>query len=281
MSTTITTDFAGQINVFPRVIRIDTDQSYATITAAGFLNQFIPEGFAFYDTDMVAVAYADNYNADTTSLAWFSITFSAAVATLVPLTNTITFPVINTVTETSATPGTVRTYTGKMVETATTMTSGNIVGVRGEVDYVGASGGFIYGVQGKVFSTGTSSGSVWVAGVFGQFDLSAATPGAAQFATIWGDYGTTATAGTYTGARGIAMTNTTAAILNSQLYLYGAATNLLELDDNHGLSGATYFVAAGTGSGSWGHATVPPATFVLKITVNGTNYWLPLASSNS
>ena len=39
------------------------------------------------------------------------------------------------------------------------MTSGNVVGVRGEVDYVGASGGFLYGVQGKLIPTGTISGS--------------------------------------------------------------------------------------------------------------------------
>jgi hypothetical protein len=53
------------------------------------------------------------------------------------------------------------------------------------------------------------------------------------------------------------------------------------LNDNNGLVGSTYFQAAGTGSSSWGHATVPPAVKVLEINVNGTAYWIPLAASNS
>ena len=49
-----------------------------------------------------------------------------------------------------ATPGTVRALTGKVVDSVL-MTSGNIVGVRGEADYVGASGGFIYGDKAQLF----------------------------------------------------------------------------------------------------------------------------------
>lgn len=182
----------------------------------------------------------------------------------------------------SATPGTIRALKGVMTGTNTTMTSGNLVGVRGEVDCVGASGGFLYGAQGKVIPTGTLSGSVWCAGVFGQLDLSNATINAGQTAPIWGDYGTTSgTLTNQTGCYGIAMTNTTAVVTIGQLYLYGGATNLMYLNTNAGLSGVTYFKDAGTGSGSWGNATPPTPSKVLTISVDGTTYYLPLVAQNT
>jgi hypothetical protein len=115
------------------------------------------------------------------------------------------------------------------------MTTGNLVGNRGVVSVVGASGGFLYGQQGKVFSTGTLSGSVWVAPVFGQFDISAATINGAQLAPVWADYGTTS--GTITNASGMRMfagTNTTAATLNAMDYRYGKASALFELAGDGG-----------------------------------------------
>ncbi|MES1986482.1 MAG: hypothetical protein V4440_00365 [Pseudomonadota bacterium] len=182
----------------------------------------------------------------------------------------------------SATPGTVRAFKGLMTGTGTPITSGNLVGVRGEVDYVSASGGFMYGVQGKIIPTGTLSGSSWNAGVFGQLDISAATINAGQVAPIWGDYG--ASSGTLTnqtGLYGIAMTNTTAVVTAAQLYLYGGASALMKLETNAGLSGVTYYIDAGTGAGSWGNATPPTPTKVLKITVDGTAYYLPLVAQNT
>ena len=187
-----------------------------------------------------------------------------------------------TASTSSATPGTIRALKGVITGSNTTMTSGNLVGCRGEVDCVGASGGFLYGAQGKVIATGTLSGSAWTAGVFGQLDISAATINAGQCAPIWGDYG--ATSGTLTnqtGLYGIAMTNTTAAVLAGQLYLYGGATNLMLLNTNAGLSGTTYFKAAGTSSGSAGYASGCNATEVLQISVNGTTYYLPCFAQNS
>lgn len=182
----------------------------------------------------------------------------------------------------SATPGTIRALRGLITSTATVMTSGNLVGARGEADYVGASGGFIYGLQGKIIPTGTLSGSSWNAGVFGQLDISGATINAGQVAPIWGDYGTTSgTLTNQTGLYGIAMTNTTAAVLAGQLYLYGGAQNLMLLETNVGLSGVTYFINAGTGSGSWGNATPPTPSKVLRISVDGTQYYLPLVAQNT
>src|SRR5271165_2055250 len=96
-----------------------------------------------------------------------------------------------TSTTASATPGTIRALIGSMTGSASTISSGNLVGTRGEVHVVSASGGFFYGMQGKMYSTGTLSGSSWSAGVFGQFDISAATINGGQTAAIWGDYGAT------------------------------------------------------------------------------------------
>lgn len=177
-------------------------------------------------------------------------------------------PMVVTTTTALAAPGTIRSLTGKVIETATVMTSGNIVGVRGEADLVGASGGFVYGLQGKVITTGTLSGSVWVAPVFAQLDISTATVNAAQLAPIWADYG--ATSGTITSATGMRMfagTNTTAATLNSMIYLYGKATQLLELD----LNGSTYISTGGSG-------TLSGTINKIAITVEGVQYYIPCAT---
>lgn len=240
----IVTEFAGQVGVIPRIVKLDCDDSFSEITADNYLVSAIKTGYTFYQSDIVAVTYDVS---GTPTSQFFTVSITSSSINLNPLNESLTYPLVDSYSVSSATPGTVRTILGKITNTATTMTSGNIVGVRGEVDLVGASGGFLYGVQGKIIPTGTLSGSVWAAPVFAQFDISAATITNGQLAPVWADYGTTATAGTYTGARMYAGTNTTAAILNSQIYLYGGATNLFELVDNNGLVGATYITTpAGT-----------------------------------
>ena len=171
-------------------------------------------------------------------------------------------------TTASATPGTIRALKGLEVSTNATMTSGSLVGVRGEVDMVGASGGFVYGVQGKVIPTGTLSGSIWAPAVFGQYDLSAATINAGQIAAIWGDMG--ATGGTFTnvtGARMFAGTNTIASLtLNSMIYLYGKATSLFELSG----SSSTYISA--------GAATPSGDLKKIAITIDGVVHYILAAA---
>lgn len=180
----------------------------------------------------------------------------------------------------SATPGTLRALVGSFTESATTMTSGNVVGVRGVVNAVGASGGFIYGVQGKIVATGTLSGSLWAPAVFGQLDVSAATINGAQVAALWGDWGTTgATATDLSGCRGIVFTNTTANVLNAQDYRYGNATYLLELAGAGGT--LNYYAAAGTSAGSAGNATHCAAQQVIKIEINGVAAYIPVFTQNT
>ena len=189
---------------------------------------------------------------------------------------------LNNVANASATPGTIRAIHGEISSSIAIQTSGNLVGARGAVNYVGASGGFIYGAQGKIIPSGTLSGSSWNAGMFGQLDISAATINAGQMAPIWGDYGSASHILTnQSGLYGIAMTNTTAAVLAGQLYLYGGATNLMLLNTNSGLSGVTYFKNAGTTAGSWGNATPPTPSKVLTISVDGVQYYIPLVAQNT
>jgi hypothetical protein len=289
----------GSMNLFS-YYSLDT---LATIEAS---NYFLPVIIDLVVNDVIMVTGADGsvflqvatvtYPSDITSgtITTQSFTPAGSVGTSNILDNAVTGPKLaypmNGVatgfefdtTTSSTTPGTIRSLYGKMSGTGTTMTSGNLVGVRGEVDAVSASGGFLYGSQGKLIVTGTLSGSVWAAGLFGQLDVHSATINAGQVSSVWGDWGATgATATSMTGARGYAFTNTTANILNAQFYMYGPATNLLELDDNSGAYGATYFVAAGTSAGSAGDTSKCNASKVLHITMNGTDYWIPLFASNS
>lgn len=275
---------AGLSGTNPSWVYIDTTDTLATVTTAGYLNgsshQFIGE---LSNKMMAEVTIIPSANVNPQVLL-LQVSIVNGVYSLVNpylLTNPVS-PEVITLTTSSAAPGTLRVLTGKMVETATTMTSGNIVGLRGEVDYVGASGGFVYGVQGKLIPSGTLSGSSWNAGLFGQLDISHATINAGQIATIWGDYGTTSGSLTNeTGMYGLAMTNTTAAVLEGQVYLYGGATNLFLLNTNAGLSGTTYFQTAGTGANSAGASVYAAGTEVLQISVNGTNYWIRCFTSNS
>jgi hypothetical protein len=302
--TAVTSQVQFTQSTLPSIIYIYTNDTYAAVTATGYLNSAKQEGYTFsnnqmalvYTTDdgpvwlKVAITYSGASVLNTVvSLAQLSSpgdvilpTTANAIAVFSDTAGTLTDNIAanNAVSTSSATPGTIRAIKGAMTGSATTMTSGNLVGVRGEVDCVGASGGFLYGVQGKIIPTGTLSGSSWSAGLFGQFDISAATVNAGQTACIWGDYGTSS--GTITnasGMRGIAMTNTTAAVLNAQDYRYGNATYLLELAGAGGT--LNYYAAAGTSAGSAGDAAHCAAQKVIAIEINGVAAYIPVFTQNT
>lgn len=312
----ITTDVVGQINVNPRRVKIISSDDLAAVTAAGYLNSGNLMGEAIYPTDIIDMWYDYVSNSDVGTYAVFTPDISASLITLNEWENPgdVLLPVVSgnipkfngtsgqiedaaiaasslivnsnnagqtiSGTTASATPGTLRSLVGKMTGSNATITSGNLVGTRGEVDMVGASGGFFYGAQGKVIPTGTLSGSSWTAGVFGQFDISAATINAGQTAALWGDYGATSgTISNASGMRGVSMTNTTAAVLNAQDYRYGNATYLLELAGAGGT--LNYYAAAGTSAGSAGDAAHCAAQQVLKIEINGVAAYIPVFTQNT
>ncbi len=278
-------DSAGQQT---RICRLACNNSLSEIMVAGYLNQLIApsngqsgsigQGYVPYPQDMWNIYYSGGAGI-------FSVSIASNIVSLIPaslLPSSLSGQIVS-VANASATPGTIRSLTGKISSTVTNQTSGNLVGLRGEVDVVGTSGSaYIYGIQGKIIATGTLAAGQFEAGVFGQLDISAATINGGQLAPIWGDYGTSSgTLSDQSGLYGIAMTNTTHAVPHGQLYLYGGATNFLLLNDNNGLVGATYFVAAGTSGGSAGDAAHCAASKVLKCSINGVDYWIPLFASNS
>lgn len=310
----ITTDVAGQIGVNPRRVKIISDDNLTTVTTAGYLNSSSNSIYQIYPTDIIDMIYS--FNGTSGTYGQFLPTISNGVVTLALDIDqgNITFPVVSgniaqfdgtngviedsgiasseiivnsknagqtiSATTSSATPGTIRAVVGSMTGSATTMTSGNLVGVRGVATVVGASGGFIYGTQGKIIATGTLSGSTWSAAVFGQFDISAATINAGQCSALWGDWGATgATATDLSGCRGIAFTNTTSNVLNAQDYRYGNATYLVELAGAGGT--LNYYENAGTSAGSAGDATHCAAQKILKIEINGVAAYIPVFTQNT
>jgi len=86
----ITTDLAGEVGVTPRIVRLYTDDAFATITAANYLKSVIAQGYTFYPTDIVAVSYGA-----TETTQFFSLSISSNTITLVPFAGSVTAPVTN------------------------------------------------------------------------------------------------------------------------------------------------------------------------------------------
>lgn len=53
----ITTDVAGQIGVTPRIVRITTTDSLATVLSENYLASSQQEGFTFYQNDYFVISY--------------------------------------------------------------------------------------------------------------------------------------------------------------------------------------------------------------------------------
>lgn len=79
----ITTDFAGQIAVNPRRVKIVTTDTLATITTAGYLNAANLMGYAIYPTDIFDIIYSYNTATNTGTYGEFLDTISSGVITLV------------------------------------------------------------------------------------------------------------------------------------------------------------------------------------------------------
>lgn len=73
----ITTDFPGQVGVFPRLVRVLSDDDYATVTAAGYLNSAAGMGVTILPTDFIFASYSDGFGS-------FNPTISGSNITLVP-----------------------------------------------------------------------------------------------------------------------------------------------------------------------------------------------------
>lgn len=271
----ITTNFAGQVDVHPRLVRVVSSDDFDTITGVNYL-----AGHGIISTDFVCVSYSDGQAIFTPIIdASGNITLSQQPQED-GLTTTSTAGQTTSVTANSATPGTIRALTGAIQDNATPMTSGNLVGLRGEVTNPAAkivSGGFLYGVQGKAIVQGTLSGSSWTAAIFGQLNIDTATLSGGQIACLWGDAGTTGPASVIAAANMVRLTNTTPTTFNAILSAYGKASFYFDGQ----LNGSAWFANAGTGAGSAGDTTKCNATKVLAIQIDGVPYWVPAFAQNT
>lgn len=181
-------------------------------------------------------------------------------------------------TITSATPATQRLLLSEITCTpATTFAvaaGGSLAGVRGSV--VVSSGktftdGFLYGTQGKVTLNGTmdETSAARIAGVIGQVDLSTGTVTDGQVSAVWGDFQGTPTLTDPTQVNILRATNSSNATVNSVLFAYGAASLFAQ-------------IGADGGPPAYFGATAPTGLAKsLKITVQGTNYYIPLYTAAS
>ena len=203
-----------------------------------------------------------------------------------------TTPVKSVYTSSSATPGTVRDIWGTAkVGAALTMTSGNLVGVRGEQDVpsgtTAGTSAFLYGAQGKLIGGGTYASGLNACGLCGQWDFSTGTYTAGTVSVLWLDAGASASSSAQSTSFGgdshiLRMTNTTnagAALTSDIIYAYANSNYFMTLGAP--ANTINYFATAGTGGTSCGASGGAVAAKVLKISVGGVDYWIPLCSSNS
>jgi hypothetical protein len=173
----------------------------------------------------------------------------------------------------SATPGTYRQIRGE-VTTYSTMTSGNLVGVRGAVTMPAAStvsGGFLYGAQGKAITgTGTFSGTS-LAGIYGQLDVTGGTVSAGNVAAVQANifgYNT----GTSTIINSIYTEAAGGGIINAHIRMFGKATYVFDIETN---------VHTPEANTTCTPSAVTGATGGIKVLVDGVARYIPLAATCS
>lgn len=71
----INTEFVGQVNVLPRVICIQTNDTYDEITTAGYLNKAVAQGFTVSPIDIALVSGTNVVN-NSAGANWFQVVIS-------------------------------------------------------------------------------------------------------------------------------------------------------------------------------------------------------------
>lgn len=176
-------------------------------------------------------------------------------------------------TQTSATPGTVRAIYGKNTS-FTSMTSGNLVGVRGEVTVGGSvsTGVYLYGVQGKLItgSNTITAGSGFITGVLGQMDMTGGTLTSGWNSAIHADL-QGCTTGTHSAFNLITGTHAGGGVINSLIYLFGKSTYAMGFESNvHNNMSTSGTPGSVTGATGW-----------IKVLVDNAVRYIPLASTVS
>lgn len=130
--------------------------------------------------------------------------------------------------------------------------------------------GFAFGVRAGATIAGVidQTSATRVGALFAKLDVSAATLTAGQVSVAWFDWGSTASTPTSGECNVIRVQNTTAAVINALVYMYGKSTFLFDISDN---SQGTVVIgtAPSTLSGS------------LKVSCNGNTRYIPLYTNPS
>lgn len=72
----ITTDFAGQVGILPRLVRLLCDDDYATVTASGYLNSAASLGITILPTDFIFASYSGGFGMFNPTISGSNITLS-------------------------------------------------------------------------------------------------------------------------------------------------------------------------------------------------------------
>lgn len=222
------------------------------------------------DTKTIGVAYRDQ------DLIGSTLTNCTIVgpATTGPATVTVSAPTsavnVNTTSFTSgsATPGTQRAIVGD-VTTFTSMTSGNLVGVRGVVTAGGTISAptSLYGTQGKLI-TGAHTVNGTMAAVFAQFDMTGGTIGTGNQSAIAANF--VGVAAGNVALDGVYVENAGGGAIHSYLRGYGNSVYALDFTGAGYCTSTTGTPGAVTGGTGW-----------IKVFIDGAIRYIPLATTGS
>ena len=84
----VVTSVTGLVGVTPRVIYIDTNDTLATVTTAGYLNAAQANGAGFKESDMALVTIKSSPSALAVQVAWLEVSYSAGDWSLVAAQST-------------------------------------------------------------------------------------------------------------------------------------------------------------------------------------------------
>lgn len=84
----VVTSVTGLVGVTPRIVYIDTNDTLATVTTAGYLNAAQANGAGFKESDMALVTIKASPSATSVQVAWLEVSYSAGDWSLVAAEST-------------------------------------------------------------------------------------------------------------------------------------------------------------------------------------------------
>lgn len=85
----VVTSVTGLVGVTPRIVYIDTNDTLATVTTTGYLNQAQANGASFKESDMALVTIKASPSAASVQVAWLEVSYSSGDWSLVAAESTI------------------------------------------------------------------------------------------------------------------------------------------------------------------------------------------------